>query len=171
MREIEIKGEFFSVDHLDAMNQLYVARRIGPLLLNVARNALADSPQDALAAAGSAPSLAPGAENAQDDDRDASTAIPGAAVDFMKLLNVITAVYGPFIEQMAQMKDEDLRFVIVTCLSVCRKRDGQSWAPLVASDGRQLMYGNMKLVTMMRLTTQVIRENLSDFFELLSGAA
>lgn len=175
MREVEIKGIWYRIEPLDAMTQLYVARRVGPLLLNVARSAVMGAPEEVMAEAKRHLPAAEGADPAPSGASDAESAQAATgdtqALAFMKAIEMMTVVYGPFVEQLSQMKDDDLTFIIMKCLAVCRRRDGESWVPLVSSDGRALRYQDMKLGQMMTLTTAVIRDNLADFFELLSGAA
>lgn len=76
--------------------------------------------------------------------------------DFMPLLGPITAI-------VASMSDEDSNYVIFTCLSVVKRQvTAESWANLTTPE-RKLMYQDLDMVMMLRLTFEVLRENLMGF--------
>lgn len=81
------------------------------------------------------------------------------------------AVSKPVIEVISKMSNEDVDFIIRACLSCCtRKPSGveAGWAPIM-SNGR-LLFADIQMPTMMRLTIEVLKVRLGSFFgELLGG--
>ena len=67
-----------------------------------------------------------------------------------------------FIDAVSGLKDEDLRFVISTCLSVASKQDVKTWIRLTASNGA-LMFEDMGLVEMLTICFHVVKANLAGF--------
>jgi hypothetical protein len=79
-------------------------------------------------------------------------------IDFFDLAS------GPLAGTLAEMPDKDFDFILNTCLSVCRIRQGDvGWAPLATSGG-QLMFNDLDLMTMLAIVGAVVRENLGGFF-------
>lgn len=73
-------------------------------------------------------------------------------------------VAGPVMEVVSKMSDADVEYVIFTCLRACERAQGTSgWAPVVAPDGKQLMFADMDQMEMIRLTVEVLRSNLENF--------
>ena len=65
-------------------------------------------------------------------------------------------------EAFASLRDEDMRYIVDTCLeAVERRQPGGGWAPLRSRGA--LMY-DMGLADMLRLSYHVMAENLRDFF-------
>lgn len=74
------------------------------------------------------------------------------------------AVAGPVMEVVSRMSDEDVEYVIFTCMSVCeRAQGGAGWAPVLAPGGRTMMFADMDQAEMIRLTIEVLRGNLENF--------
>ena len=73
------------------------------------------------------------------------------------------ALAGPLSTALSAMKDEDSEYIIYTCLGAVSRQQGQTWAPVVAR-GHSLMFEDIDLATMLRLTSEVVQENLSGFF-------
>lgn len=80
----------------------------------------------------------------------------------------MVSVMGTAAEVVAKMSDADVEYVIFTCLSVVRKKQEDVWAAVV--NGKQFMFQTMDMQLMMRLTVAVLKENLSGFFQPLTGA-
>ena len=68
---------------------------------------------------------------------------------------------------LAKLNDKDSEFVINTCLSVVRRKSGEVWARLTSKEGGMMF--PIEMGTMLKLTFEVINENVVDFFS--SGAA
>jgi hypothetical protein len=105
---------------LDAFKQLYVAKRLAPILKGFAVIDAAD---------------------------------PGAA---------FASSLDKFLDAISGLKDEDLQFIISTCLSVASKQDGKTWVRLTATNGA-LMFEDMNLVEMLTICFHVVKANLAGF--------
>ena len=77
--------------------------------------------------------------------------------------------FAPVLEALAAMKDDEVEYVIYTCLAVVERKDGDRWVKLLT--GRQFQYQDLTMQAMMRLTTEVVEENLGGFFGQLLGGA
>jgi len=71
----------------------------------------------------------------------------------------------PAIKLMGSMSDEDVNYVLFRCLAVVTRREGERYAPTVK--GERLMYEDIDMPSMIRLTAAVLQENLGGFFALL----
>lgn len=80
--------------------------------------------------------------------------------DFVELI-------GPLSGVVAAMSDEDSSYIINTCLSVVTREDKGGFAPIQV-EGR-LMYEDIDMIAMLRLTFEVLRHNLAGFMPGLSG--
>jgi hypothetical protein len=69
------------------------------------------------------------------------------------------------IDVVAKMTDEDVDYVVFTCLAAVRRRpeggDGQ-WARVM--NGKQLQFQDLDMRSMVQLTMSVLRENMGGFF-------
>lgn len=71
-------------------------------------------------------------------------------------------------ETLANLPDEHLDYVLQKCLSVSRRKDGDRFFPIMS--GTTLMYQDMDMPTLLRLTWEVLMENFQPFFKgLLAG--
>lgn len=79
-------------------------------------------------------------------------------------MNVLAELIGPFSEALAQMKDEDLRWLMEKCLSTLKfEKDGQMTAFWNRS-ARKCQYDDMADIALfLPLTVRVIQENLGPF--------
>lgn len=78
-------------------------------------------------------------------------------------LDDIMLLAGPVAEVVSKMSNADVDFVIKTCLSVVRRRSGDSYAPMMSAQG-VLMFQDLRMPEMLRVTIEVIRTSLGDFF-------
>lgn len=76
--------------------------------------------------------------------------------DFASLLEPVT-------EMMAKMPEEDVNYVIFTCLGVVKRKVGERWAPV--ANGASLMYEDIDMLAMLRLVVEVVRSNLGAFMQ------
>ncbi|MGH3056399.1 MAG: phage tail assembly chaperone [Gaiellaceae bacterium] len=65
-------------------------------------------------------------------------------------------------EVVSKMSDEDVDYVIHTCLTVVKKKVGDRWAMMQV--GGKLMFKDTSMQTMVRLVIETIRGNVQDFF-------
>jgi len=68
---------------------------------------------------------------------------------------------SPVAEAIAQMSEEDCDFVTDTCLSVCTRQSGSGYQAVMVS-GRML-FDDIDMMVMIRLCSEVVKENLSNF--------
>jgi len=70
-------------------------------------------------------------------------------------------VFGPVMGVISRMTDEDVNYVIHACLGVVQRKEGERWASV--QKGSQLMYGDITMDSMIKLTIFVVREVLGPF--------
>lgn len=70
---------------------------------------------------------------------------------------------GPVGQSFAMMPQDDVDYIVRACLSVCGKVQGDKLAPLMAPNGRLMFEAEMTLQIMIRLSIEVIKENLGNF--------
>jgi hypothetical protein len=81
-------------------------------------------------------------------------------------------VAGPVMEIVSHMSDEDVEYVIFTCLSVVERAQGSAgWAPVIAPDRKTLLFADMDQFELIRLTVEVMQINLQNFMRGMEGAA
>lgn len=76
--------------------------------------------------------------------------------------DALLLVAGPIADIISKMSNEDVDYVIHTCMSVVRRKDGERWAPVLS--GVHFQYQDITMPTMVRLTIEVVRENMAGFF-------
>lgn len=76
----------------------------------------------------------------------------------------------PFLAALGDMRDEDVEFILTTCLAQVAREQGGAWARLVNGAG-QLMFKDVdEMAVMGRIVWHVLQGSLADFFtELLSA--
>ena len=67
-----------------------------------------------------------------------------------------------FVKVMSSMLDEDVEYIINSCLAVIKRKQGEAWTPLLSSAG--MMFEDITLPQMLELSYAVIQENLTGFF-------
>lgn len=141
--EFKIGEETYRTGKLSAMRQFHVGRKIAPVLLAMFQ------------------------ARAQ-----ASTTLDGVAVDTSsgptpaitaKLEAALLGVARPVADVLSQMSEKDCEYIIGICLEACERKQGEAWAKVVASNGK-LMFEDMGLRELMKLSITVIQENLGSFF-------
>lgn len=87
------------------------------------------------------------------------------------------AIAGPVMDVISRMSNEDVEYIIFTCLKAAERLSGGNYAPVLAADGRQLMFADMDQGELLQLTLAVLRDNLENFFKgmnvgaILSGSS
>jgi hypothetical protein len=134
--EFTIENVVYRAGKLDAFQQLHIVRRLTPCL---ARIAAAAGP-DTGGSGGREPSVR----------KDVPEGDEGKALDAL-------------LAAIATLKDEDVDFVLNSCLDVTeRKQPGGGWARM-RSNGA-LMFQGISLACLLQIAWHVIRENMADFF-------
>jgi hypothetical protein len=70
---------------------------------------------------------------------------------------------GPAAAAIAEMSQEDSEYILQTCLKVCSVWNGQSWVRITTPSG-ELMFEDINMMVMLRLTFAVMQDNLQSFF-------
>lgn len=70
---------------------------------------------------------------------------------------------GPIAEALSKMSDEDTDYVIDACLRLVHRRQGEVWQAVTTRSG-DLMFDDIDLPVMLRLTVAVIQQSLGGFF-------
>lgn len=155
MREETIAGLPYRAGKLSAKQQWNVVRRLAPVLASAG---------PAVAAWASLPApVVP-----------ATTDVTGAEMMTLSApqpidLDGLFAAVGPLATALGELTDEASDYVLGACLAVCQtNRAGQTWAA-VATRGGDLMFSDISMATMLRLTLMVLEESLSDFLGELRG--
>jgi hypothetical protein len=78
-------------------------------------------------------------------------------------MTAIGKVLAPMAEALAIMTDQDVEYVVNTCLKVVQVKQEQGWA-WVMNSGGVLMFHDLQLPDLLQLTAQVIGANLGGFF-------
>ena len=71
--------------------------------------------------------------------------------------------YGPIVDHLSKMSDEDSDYVLDHCLSVVQRAQGNEWVKVRAPNGA-LMFNDIELPQLLNLTRAVLTENLRGFF-------
>lgn len=85
-------------------------------------------------------------------------------------LDEVMMVAGPVADVLSKMSNEDVEYVIRTCMQSVRRKAMDKYAPMVSSTGA-FMFQDMTMPEMIRLTVEVVRLSLSDFFGMALGEA
>lgn len=81
----------------------------------------------------------------------------------MKLeLDDFVSLLTPVMDIMSKMPDEEVNYILFTCLGVCKRKSGEAWAPVLAS-GNLIMFSDIDLPTMLQLVVAVLKDNLGPF--------
>jgi hypothetical protein len=76
------------------------------------------------------------------------------------------AEFLPLFLVLSALPPQDADFIIDTCLAVVTRKDGQSWARLMATNGA-LMYEDIDVEVIHRLVDKALEFNLGNFFATL----
>lgn len=100
--------------------------------------------------------------------------LAGVGPDLLKIPEAkdtgeMLGLMSPLAQALADLKDEDANYVIFTCLSVVSREQSSGWARMVAGSPPALMFEDIDMFTMIRLTVEVVQENFRDFFKELGG--
>lgn len=79
------------------------------------------------------------------------------------------SIMGTVSDVVAKMSNEDVEYVIYACLAVVRRRQGERFMPVMT--GKSFQFQDIDMNAMMRLTVEVLKENLGGFFPMPQGGA
>ena len=75
---------------------------------------------------------------------------------------ILSLATGPLADTFSKMSDEDVDYIVNTCLGVCERQQEKGWAKIMRSG--TLMFHNLELDELLGLTFTVIQENLGRYF-------
>lgn len=135
--EVTLQDKNFRIGKLNALDQLYVYKRLSPIL----------------------PAFAIGFEKVGELAR------AGEATDNDNLISMAQMIgaFSSIIETFSRIPDEDMDFILKKCLAVVQIQDGKEWHP-VASNG-QIMYDSLDVSDMLNLVFYVVRDELVNFIQ------
>lgn len=147
MIDFETGGYTYRIGRMDAKQQLHVARRLASSPLQFI---LGEQSADSVPAV-----VRERAESSGMTSEEVSQIMP-------KLLPSLS------LRALGELSEADCDYVVNVCLSVCMRQQGsngkQQWANVTNRNTGHLMFQDINLSSMLELTVQVLRENLSDFF-------
>lgn len=76
---------------------------------------------------------------------------------------------GPISEVVSKMPEVDVDYILHACLHVTQRKQGDKWARVWAQGGG-LLFQDMDMQAMLRITVEVVKGNLGGFFAMLPGA-
>ncbi|MDD3310951.1 phage tail assembly chaperone [Pseudodesulfovibrio sp.] len=86
--------------------------------------------------------------------------------DLKSLMGDPMAALGPLADAIAEMKDADADYILDACLAVVeRKQPAGGWAKVMVNGG--LMFQDLDMAAMLRLTWAVLQEDMQGFFDAL----
>lgn len=152
--EFEVNGKLYRVGKLDAIKQLHLARKIGPIVAKIA-------PQFIGVANSERPQ--PNGDNQIEAEaeipQEGPVPLPGATslTDTIKLIE-------PVLDALADMKDEDVNYITRLCLSVTKRQEGpNAWmSPWNANAGR-FQFDDIDMNVLVQICLNVIQENIGGF--------
>lgn len=146
MDEFEIGGVLYRADRLSAMDQLFVARQLSPVV--TAFVPLLQSAAREAAAGGN---------------------VAGAilALDASQIM--------PLGQAIADLPERNTNDLIARCLSKVQRGSkspaGTSWAPVWSTSAGRPMFEDMDLMTMLSLVIHVVRKDLGNFIPALLSSS
>ena len=69
----------------------------------------------------------------------------------------------PLLSSVGKMTDEDTSYILNKCLAVVKRKEPSGWNKVLGGKDA-IMYEDMTMSTILRLTMSVITENMGDFF-------
>jgi hypothetical protein len=137
MKETNVAGADYQIGKLDAFKQFHIFAKLAPIFA----------------------SLGAGASEFKE--------LPVSSNGERDLGPVLKVFAVPLANAIADMNDEQRDKLIYVCLGCVSKKVNGQWAPVKASGSNALMFADIDGATLMMLTFEVIKENLSGFFSLL----
>jgi hypothetical protein len=136
--EVSLEGVDYRTGRLDVFDQFHIARRLAPLLATLGSKAK--------------------------DLKEMAKPVTGEEPKSGENIEALDAVLEPLAKCIAEMSDEDLNYIIHTCLAVCTRKQPTGWAPVQSKGSRKLLFQDIGLPTLMGLTINTIQENMASFF-------
>jgi hypothetical protein len=142
MAEFEINGHKYVSEKMSPFAALHVGRRLSPVITSI---------KDILISPGD---FAPGALGGSDNAEDVNFKVGMAVLDKS----------GPLLEAVAKMPDEQVNYILETCLSVCKRQSGVGWQNVWDKASKSIGFDDIDMIEMLTIVRYVITENMSGFF-------
>ena len=88
-------------------------------------------------------------------------------------VNAVLNQLETFLAALRQMADEDMDFVVKTCVGAVQRQQGTNgagiWAPIFDPRSGMFMFEDINLLVVFDITSQVVRDNLGGFFPISSA--
>lgn len=78
------------------------------------------------------------------------------------------AFMAPIVDVLSKMSDADYDYISDSCLSVCARKEGERWAPMLSS-AKTMMFEDTSLNILFELMKTTVMENLAPFFSARLG--
>jgi hypothetical protein len=137
MSEVELGGIRYQVNKMNVFDQAHVARKVAPIVFGMGKGY-----SQALTNLGATDGEVPPSNGEDDPSRN----------------SIMFDAMVPITEILASMSDEDVNYVLKKCLAVCQRFNGQQWVPMMR--GGNLMFEDLDLNTLVKLTMEVVTDNL-----------
>lgn len=72
---------------------------------------------------------------------------------------------GAFAQGFADLTDEQVDYVMDQCLSVVQRKQGESWANFMGSDGKTPIFQDTDLTGHIQIIVNVLRDNYDPLFQ------
>ncbi len=89
------------------------------------------------------------------------------ASDLAEADATLVDVMEPAVKLIGKMEDTDVNYVLFKALACVTRQQGERYAPIIS--GEHMLFQDIDMPTMIRLTVAVLQENLAGFFALLPG--
>jgi hypothetical protein len=90
------------------------------------------------------------------------TSFNSSLTDGLNEDSILELATGPLADTFAKMSNDDVNFIVNTCLSACQRKQERIYSKVMANGS--LMFMDIELDTMMGLVLYVVQENLGRFF-------
>lgn len=134
--ELAVSGRTYVFGHLDAFVAMHVSRKLFPMVMAMQRSMSGFAPEEL--------------KLAQVDDEKAKALFDHAT--------------SPLIMAFAEMKNEDVDYILDKCLAVVQAKDPTTGALSPLRVNGRMMYEDVDMPKMLRLAFIVVKEDLGDFF-------
>lgn len=98
----------------------------------------------------------------------AGTSLAGLKLSLDTDVSEFASILEPVTEIIAKMPEEDVNYILFTCLNVVARKQGEQWAPITRTG--QLMFEDIDMPTMLQIVFGVLKNNLGNFMKGLGGA-
>ena len=146
MTEVPIDGNVYQVGRMPPLKQFHVSRKLAPLAFAFGAGLISnENITSALTKGTNAPAV-------ESDPPAEDTLKDVAGKDILTAFEPVTMV-------LSQMRDEDVDYVFKTCLAYVKRQQGAAGWAAVQSPNGLMMFEDIDMNVMMKLTIAVIKEN------------